>query len=59
MASTSSDACGVLMPAARGATIPAAEMVATVAEPVARRMPTATSQPSSSAEKCALPGAAW
>ena len=35
---------------ASGATMPAAVMVATVAEPVASRMPTATSQPSTSAE---------
>ena len=37
------------MSAASGATRPAAEIVATVAEPVASRMPTAMSQPSSSA----------
>src|SRR3954452_550349 len=53
MASTSSAPCAALMPAASGATMPAAEMVATVAEPVARRMPTATSQPRSSAEMLA------
>src|SRR3954453_20832874 len=40
-------------PATSGATIPAAVMVATVAEPVASRIPTATSQPSTSGEKFA------
>src|SRR5438105_654538 len=39
-------------PAASGATMPAAEIVATVAEPVATRIATAISQPSSSGEKC-------
>ena len=41
--------CWLSSPPARGATMPAAVMVATVAEPVASRMPTATSQPSTSA----------
>lgn len=49
IASTSRAACVVDISAASGATRPAAEMVATVAEPVARRMATAMSQASSSA----------
>jgi hypothetical protein len=53
MASTSRAVCVVLRPAAKGAAMPAAEMVATVAEPVARRMATATSQPSSRTERFA------
>src|SRR6478752_6648777 len=48
-ARTSSAACDVDMSAASGATRPAAEIVATVAEPVARRIATAISQPSSRA----------
>src|SRR5947209_10771878 len=50
-ASASSATVGLSSPAASGATMPAAVMVATVAEPVASRMPTATSQPSTSGEK--------
>ena len=44
-ASTSRARVGLSSPAARGETIPAAVIVATVAEPVARRMPTAINQP--------------
>src|SRR5947209_10476099 len=50
-ARASSATVGESRPAASGATIPAAVMVATVAEPVASRMPTATSQPTTSREK--------
>src|SRR3954467_2315854 len=46
-ASTTSDSCVGGSPAASGATMPAAVTVATVAEPVARRMSTATIQPRS------------
>src|SRR3954449_852142 len=53
MASTSNATSGLFRVAASGATMPAAVIVATVAEPVATRMPTATSQPSSSALRCA------
>src|SRR5690349_12877097 len=53
IASASSDTSGRSRVAASGATMPAAVIVATVAEPVASRMPTATSQPSSSALMCA------
>lgn len=53
----SSAVCDVPMPAASGATMPDAEIVATVAEPVARRMPTATSQPRNGAEMFAPPAA--
>jgi hypothetical protein len=49
MARTSRAASVVDMPTARGATSPAAETVAAVAEPVASRMATAISQASSSA----------
>ena len=52
-ASASSATVGRSSPAASGATMPAAVMVATVAEPVANRMPTATSQPSISGERLA------
>src|ERR1700710_3213318 len=52
-ASASSAVVGLSRPAASGATMPAAVIVATVAEPVASRMPTATSQPSTSGEKAA------
>src|SRR3569833_2204357 len=58
MASTSSAVWEVLMPVARGATMPDAEIVAMVAEPVARRMPTATSQPRTSAEMF-TPSVVW
>ncbi|MCY1223106.1 hypothetical protein D9M68_742950 [compost metagenome] len=40
--------------AAIGATMPAAVVMATVAEPVAMRIITATSQPSTSTDTCAL-----
>ena len=45
MARASSAACGVVMPTASGATIPAAVTVATVADPVASRSATAIAQP--------------
>src|SRR5215212_10148062 len=50
-ASASSATVGAFSPAASGATMPAAVIVATVADPVATRMPTATSQPSSSGDR--------
>src|SRR5437868_10971287 len=40
--------------AAMGATMPAAVVMATVAEPVAMRISTATSQPNNSTDTCAL-----
>ena len=49
MASASRATVLLSSPAASGATMPAAVIVATVAEPVASRMPTATSQPRTSA----------
>src|SRR3954471_5264103 len=52
-ASASSAVMGRSRSAASGATMPAAVIVATVAEPVASRMPTATSQPRMSGEKFA------
>src|SRR3954471_16558538 len=52
-ASASSATVGRSSPSASGPARPAAGMVATVAEPVASRMPTATSQPSTSGEKFA------
>src|ERR1700712_959271 len=45
--STTSDSCAGARPAASGATMPAAVTVATVADPVARRISTATIQPRS------------
>ena len=53
MASAEGATWGRSRSAASGATMPAAVMVATVADPVASRMPTATSQPSSSADRFA------
>src|SRR3954468_8670945 len=53
IASTSSATSGALSVVASGATMPAAVMVATVADPVATRIPTATRYPSSSAEMLA------
>src|SRR5579884_1772161 len=52
MASASSGALTCGEPAAIGAMMPAAVTVATVAEPVASRIATATSQASSSRERC-------
>src|SRR3954468_15646133 len=42
MASASNETCGLSRVAASGATMPAAVIVATVEDPVASRMPTAT-----------------
>src|SRR3954470_4739228 len=50
IASTNSARCDVDSVPASAPTMPAAVVVATVAEPVARRIPTATSHPSSSTE---------
>src|SRR3954471_17494475 len=49
--STTSDSCAGASPTASGATMPAAVTVATVAEPVARRISTATIQPSSKVDR--------
>ena len=47
-ASTTSDTCGVLRPSTRPSTNDEAVMVATVADPVANRISTASSQASNS-----------
>ena len=53
MASTTRDSWAGLSVVVSGATMPAAVIVATVADPVASRMPTATRKPRTSAEMCA------
>src|SRR3954453_16157725 len=54
IASTSRETCDVLRSAARPPTMPAVVTVATVADPVARRTPTATSQPSTRGDRLEL-----